>query len=129
MYKASWGQKRICPCNKIRYYDLGREKLECPECGHILRNSRWKDAWKWILGSVILFFIGTGGFMILFFGNIPTCDDPHTLQRLRGEFDHTLYATTLKLVSESVMSYGPREGMLLFQNRNCRIYRKLSKKL
>ena len=33
MYKASWGQKRICPCNKIRYYDLGREKLECPECG------------------------------------------------------------------------------------------------
>ena len=33
MYKANWGQKRICPCNKIRYYDLGREKLECPECG------------------------------------------------------------------------------------------------
>ena len=33
MYKASWGQKRICPCNKIRYYDLGREKLDCPECG------------------------------------------------------------------------------------------------
>ena len=33
MYKASWGQKRICPCNKIRYYDLGRETLDCPECG------------------------------------------------------------------------------------------------
>ena len=33
MYKASWGQKRICPCNKIRYYDLGRVKLDCPECG------------------------------------------------------------------------------------------------
>ena len=108
---------RICPeCEKEVELNL----LECPECGHILRNSRWKDAWKWILGSVILLFIGTGGFMILFFGNIPTCDDPHTLQRLRGEFDHTLYATTLKLVSESVMSYGPQEGILLFQNRNCR---------
>ena len=33
MYKQSWGQKRICPCNKIKYYDLGREKLDCPECG------------------------------------------------------------------------------------------------
>ncbi|PPR47768.1 MAG: hypothetical protein CFH19_00135 [Alphaproteobacteria bacterium MarineAlpha5_Bin9] len=32
MYKEKWGLKRICPmCNK-QYYDLGREKLDCPEC-------------------------------------------------------------------------------------------------
>ena len=33
MYKESWGLKRICPCNRIMYYDLGRTKLDCPECG------------------------------------------------------------------------------------------------
>ena len=33
MYKESWGLKRICPCNRIMYYDLGRKELECPECG------------------------------------------------------------------------------------------------
>ena len=33
MYKESWGLKRICPCNRILYYDLGRTNLDCPECG------------------------------------------------------------------------------------------------
>jgi len=33
MYKDNWGLKRICPCNRIMYYDLGRTKLDCPECG------------------------------------------------------------------------------------------------
>ena len=33
MYKESWGHKRICPCGKITYYDLGRLELECPTCG------------------------------------------------------------------------------------------------
>ena len=33
MYKESWGLKRICPCNRSLYYDLGRTELECPECG------------------------------------------------------------------------------------------------
>ena len=33
MSTKAWGQKRICPCNKIKYYDLGRERLDCPECG------------------------------------------------------------------------------------------------
>ena len=33
MYKESWGLKRICPCNRTLYYDLGRTKLDCPECG------------------------------------------------------------------------------------------------
>ena len=33
MYKESWGLKRICPCNRVMYYDLGRKELECPECG------------------------------------------------------------------------------------------------
>ena len=33
MYKESWGLKRICPCNRIMYYDLGRKKLDCPDCG------------------------------------------------------------------------------------------------
>ena len=108
---------RICPgCEK----EVELSLLECPECGHILRTSRWKDAWKWILGATLLLLLGSGGFMILFFGNIPACDDPEVYQRLRGEFDHSLYATTLKLVSDSVMYYGPTQGMRLFQDRNCR---------
>ena len=36
MYKESWGLKRICPCNRIMYYDLGRKELECPECGKLI---------------------------------------------------------------------------------------------
>ena len=32
MYKESWGLKRICPMCSKQYYDLGRVKLECPEC-------------------------------------------------------------------------------------------------
>ena len=36
MYKESWGLKRICPCNRIMYYDLGRKELECPECGKFI---------------------------------------------------------------------------------------------
>ena len=36
MYKESWGLKRICPCNRIMYYDLGRKDLECPECGKFI---------------------------------------------------------------------------------------------
>ena len=32
MYKESWGLKRICPMCSKQYYDLGRFKLECPEC-------------------------------------------------------------------------------------------------
>ena len=64
---------RICPgCEK----EVELSLLECPECGHILRTSRWKDAWKWILGATLLLLLGSGGSMILFFGNIPACDDP-----------------------------------------------------
>ena len=36
MYKESWGLKRICPCNRIMYYDLGRKELDCPECGKFI---------------------------------------------------------------------------------------------
>ena len=32
MYKESWGLKRICTMCSKQYYDLGRIKLECPEC-------------------------------------------------------------------------------------------------
>jgi len=32
MYKESWGLKRICPMCSKQFYDLGRTKLECPEC-------------------------------------------------------------------------------------------------
>ena len=39
MYKESWGLKRICPCNRIMYYDLGRKELECPECGKSIEVS------------------------------------------------------------------------------------------
>ena len=89
-------------------------------CGLILRNSRWLDECKWIFGLIIIILIGSGVSIVLLFGNIPPCDDPHTLQKLRGEFDHTLYATTLKLISESVMPYGPPQGIRLFQNRKCK---------
>ena len=33
MYKESWGLKRICPMCSKQYYDLGKDELECPECG------------------------------------------------------------------------------------------------
>ena len=33
MYKESSGLKRICPMCSKQYYDLGRTKLVCPECG------------------------------------------------------------------------------------------------
>ena len=39
MYKENWGLKRICPCNRIMYYDLGRKDLECPECGKFIEVS------------------------------------------------------------------------------------------
>ena len=39
MYKESWGLKRICPCNRVMYYDLGRKELECPECGKLIKQS------------------------------------------------------------------------------------------
>ena len=32
MYKIAWVLKRICPMCSKQYYDLGRTKLECPEC-------------------------------------------------------------------------------------------------
>ena len=32
MYKEAWGLKRICPMCSKQYYDLGRTRLECPEC-------------------------------------------------------------------------------------------------
>ena len=33
MYKASWGQRRICPMCRAAYFDLGRTNLNCPSCG------------------------------------------------------------------------------------------------
>ena len=36
MADKSWGQKRTCSCGKIRFYDLGKNKIECPECGEVI---------------------------------------------------------------------------------------------
>ena len=36
MTDKSWGQKRICSCGKIRFYDLNKSKIECPECAEII---------------------------------------------------------------------------------------------
>lgn len=26
------GERRICPCGELKFYDLNRSKLECPRC-------------------------------------------------------------------------------------------------
>ena len=26
------GERRICPCGELKFYDLNRSKLECPKC-------------------------------------------------------------------------------------------------
>ena len=39
MYKEAWGLKRICPMCSKQYYDLGRTRLECPECGKRNRSN------------------------------------------------------------------------------------------
>ena len=36
MSAKAWGQKRICSCGKIRFYDLNKTKIECPECAEII---------------------------------------------------------------------------------------------
>ena len=36
MSNQSWGQKRVCSCGKIRFYDLNKKKIECPECAEII---------------------------------------------------------------------------------------------
>jgi len=36
MSDKSWGHKRICSCGKIRFYDLNKSKIECPECGETI---------------------------------------------------------------------------------------------
>ena len=63
---------RICPgCEKEVELNL----LACPECGHILRTSRWKDAWKWILGATFLLLLGSGGSMICLLYTSPSPRD------------------------------------------------------
>ncbi len=34
MAKPEWGTKRECPKCKTRFYDLGRDPVTCPDCGH-----------------------------------------------------------------------------------------------
>ncbi|MCC0063020.1 MAG: TIGR02300 family protein [Defluviimonas sp.] len=34
MPKDDWGVKRLCPHCSSRFYDLGRDPMTCPECGH-----------------------------------------------------------------------------------------------
>jgi uncharacterized protein (TIGR02300 family) len=34
MPKDEWGVKRICPKCASRFYDLQRDPMTCPECGH-----------------------------------------------------------------------------------------------
>ena len=36
MADKGWGQKRICSCGKIRFYDLNKSKIECPECAELI---------------------------------------------------------------------------------------------
>lgn len=34
MPKDEWGVKRLCPHCTSRFYDLRRDPMTCPECGH-----------------------------------------------------------------------------------------------
>lgn len=34
MPKQEWGVKRLCPHCNSRFYDLQRDPMTCPECGH-----------------------------------------------------------------------------------------------
>jgi len=34
MPKEEWGVKRLCPHCASRFYDLQRDPMTCPECGH-----------------------------------------------------------------------------------------------
>ncbi|MEZ5887302.1 MAG: TIGR02300 family protein [Paracoccaceae bacterium] len=34
MPKDEWGTKRLCPHCTSRFYDLKRDPMTCPECGH-----------------------------------------------------------------------------------------------
>ncbi len=34
MVKESWGKKRTCPKCDTRFYDLNKDPLICPNCGH-----------------------------------------------------------------------------------------------
>ena len=34
MPKDEWGAKRLCPHCNSRFYDLQRDPMTCPECGH-----------------------------------------------------------------------------------------------
>ncbi len=34
MPKDEWGAKRLCPHCASRFYDLRRDPMTCPECGH-----------------------------------------------------------------------------------------------
>tara|TARA_B110000003_G_scaffold240177_1_gene246651 strand:+ start:628 stop:972 length:345 start_codon:yes stop_codon:yes gene_type:complete len=34
MPKEEWGVKRVCPSCSIRFYDLKKDPLICPSCGH-----------------------------------------------------------------------------------------------
>lgn len=34
MPKEEWGVKRVCPHCSTRFYDLQRDPMTCPSCGH-----------------------------------------------------------------------------------------------
>ena len=34
MPKEEWGVKRVCPSCSTRFYDLQRDPMTCPSCGH-----------------------------------------------------------------------------------------------
>ncbi len=34
MAKETWGKKRTCPKCDTRFYDLNKDPLLCPNCGH-----------------------------------------------------------------------------------------------
>ncbi len=34
MPKEEWGVKRVCPSCATRFYDLMRDPMTCPSCGH-----------------------------------------------------------------------------------------------
>ncbi|MHC0054809.1 TIGR02300 family protein [Actibacterium sp. D379-3] len=39
MPKEEWGVKRVCPNCSTRFYDLRRDPMTCPSCGHSISLS------------------------------------------------------------------------------------------
>ncbi len=43
MPKEEWGTKRLCPHCATRFYDLNKDPMTCPACGHQMTAESFSD--------------------------------------------------------------------------------------